>query len=118
MCTYRERHEGGMRAIQEDLGWWRKVVRTEERSRAGGRAHFLESASGVEMAGAPEAACSRSSYRTDWLATCWVTQEPGPALPATLAHELVSPVVKSVSPGLSFGLNCTNTWVSSSGKWA
>lgn len=71
MCTYRERHEDGMRAIQEDLGWWRKVVGTEERSRAGGRAHFLESASGVEMAGAPEAACSRSSYRTDWLATCW-----------------------------------------------
>lgn len=54
--------QAGTSEVQKDLRWWRRVVRGEQGSRAGGnRTHFLKSASGVEMAVVIEPTCFRST---------------------------------------------------------
>lgn len=53
--------------VQKDLRQWRRVFRGKQ-GLGGVGTHFLESASGVEMAVVTEPTCFRSFCRTSWLA--------------------------------------------------
>lgn len=106
-----EHTQAGGRVVQKDLRQWRRVFRGEQGSRGVGT-HFLESASGVEMAGVTEPTCFRSFCRTGWLAFTEATPELGPALQVTGHKSLLSLVVKNLGSDSS-GLKPTNTWGSS-----